>query len=255
MLADFPNSVTARVKTQLSVKNTVQSQSISQNEKETLEKQIQQLFLEVVSVWRETDLKKIVAVKHLAARMEEYYISQNTPEMVRTISASITQRLQQLGIATAHHVSDYLDEQYKQTEFNRSSPHNGTDVDNNSLEESARANPFDVPAEGKRVVLKNIKKRMSADEALSKAIESAAKIQKQALDYETDTFTHTTRLGHEHVHTVNPKKHYRGPVHEAMSLLVEDLGKYYYDMKETLDDVEDWYRPQTTTRKTLCQND
>jgi hypothetical protein len=29
-----------------------------------------------------------------------------------------------------------------------------------------------------------------------------------------------------------------------MSLLVEDLAKYYYDMKETLDDVERWYDPK-----------
>ena len=119
-----------------------------------------------------------------------------------------------------------------------------SDVDNNSLEESARANPFDVSAEDKRIVVKTVKKRLSADEALIKAVESAAKIQKQALDYETDTFFHTTRIGHDIVRTDIPKKHYRGPVHEAMSLLVVDLGKYFYDLKETLDDVEDWYDPQ-----------
>ena len=223
-------------------------QSFNQNQQEgqktMLEKQIQQLFLELVSVWRDTDIKKIDAVRRLAARIEELYLSQNMPEMVKTISQSITQKLQGLGIPTAHHVSDYLDEQYKQTELYHPRPDQGTNIDNNKLEQSAKANPFDLSAEEKRSVVKTVKKRQSADEALLKAVESAAQVQKQALDYETDTFSSSTKKGYESSRTDIPNKHYRGPVHEAMSLLVVDLGKYYYDLKETLDDVERWYDPQ-----------
>lgn len=218
-----------------------------------LETQIQQLFLELVSVWRDTDLKKVDAVRRLAARMEELYLSQGMPEMVATISMSITQKLRNLGITTADHVSDYLDEQYKQTQLGPRLPVNGENVDNNKLEDSARANPFDLAPEEKRTVLKHLKKRRSADESLAKAIESAAKVQNQALDYETDTFNHTVRVGKDHCHTINPKKNYRGPVHKAMSLLVEDVGKYYYDLKETLDDVEDWYDPKLLPEARFCK--
>jgi hypothetical protein len=222
----------------------LQSFNQTGEEKTMLETQIQQLFLELVSVWRDTDIKKADAVRRLAARIEELYLSQGRPEMVNTISRTITQKLRNLGIATAEHVSDYLDEQYKQTELARDGPDKGADVNNNELEQSAKANPFDLSAEEKRIVLKKLKKRQTADDALVKSLESAAQIQKQALDYETDTFSHSTMKGYESSRTDIPNNHYRGPVHQAMSELVIDLGKYYYDLKETLDDVERWYDPK-----------
>ena len=49
----------------------------------------------------------------LAARMEELYLSQGLDTLVNTISSTITQRLETLGIKTANHVRDYLDEKYK----------------------------------------------------------------------------------------------------------------------------------------------
>ena len=102
-----------------------------------LEKQIEQLFLELVSVWRDSDVKKIDAVKRLAARIEELYLSRNMPEMVRTISQTITEKLRNVGIATAHHVHDYLDEHYKQNSLARfgtdNGAHSGANVDNNLL--------------------------------------------------------------------------------------------------------------------------
>jgi hypothetical protein len=222
----------------------LQSFNQTGEEKTMLEKQIQQLFLELVSVWRDTDIKKADAVRRLAARIEELYLSQGRPEMVNTISRTITQKLRNLGIATAEHVSDYLDEQYKQAELARDGPDKGADVNNNELEQSAKANPFDLSAEEKRTVLKKLKKRQTADDALVKSLESAAQIQKQALDYETDTFSHSTTKSYESSRTDIPNNHYRGAVHQAMSELVIDLGKYYYDLKETLDDVERWYDPK-----------
>ena len=67
----------------------------------------------MVSVWRDTDTKKTKAVKHLAARMEELYLSQGLDSMVNTISSNIASRLESLGIRTAKHVHDYLDDKYK----------------------------------------------------------------------------------------------------------------------------------------------
>ena len=89
--------------------------------------------MELVSVWRESDVKKIHAVKRLAARIEELYLSRNMPEMVKTISQTITQKLRNVGIATADHVSDYLDEQYKNTGLARAGPQGGADFDKNLL--------------------------------------------------------------------------------------------------------------------------
>jgi len=88
-------------------------QTIQQDRVKTLKTQIDQLFDEVISVWRDADTKKTRAVKMLAARMEELYLSQGLDTLVNTISSTITQRLETLGIKTANHVRDYLDEKYK----------------------------------------------------------------------------------------------------------------------------------------------
>jgi hypothetical protein len=87
-------------------------QSISQKqEQRILEKQINQLFSELVSIWRDTDIKKIESVKRLAARMEELYIQNGIA--INTISGEIRRRLELAGIKTAKHVNDYLDDKYK----------------------------------------------------------------------------------------------------------------------------------------------
>jgi hypothetical protein len=101
-----------------------------------LEKQIEQLFLEVVSVWRDTDIKKNDAIKRLAARMEEFYLSNGM--LINRISTDISHRLEQAGIATAHHVSDYLEAKYKierTPNYNLSSgyPGQGIESPNNLL--------------------------------------------------------------------------------------------------------------------------
>ena len=89
-------------------------QTIQQDRIKILKTQIDQLFLEVVSIWRDTDVKKTKAVKHLAARMEELYLQQGLESMVNTISSMhIAGRLESLGIKTAKHVRDYLDDKYK----------------------------------------------------------------------------------------------------------------------------------------------
>ena len=45
--------------------------------------------------------------------MEELYLQQGLSEMVNTISSSIAARLESLGLKTAKHVHDYLDDKYK----------------------------------------------------------------------------------------------------------------------------------------------
>ena len=58
----------------------------SVHESQILEKQIQQLFVEVISVWRDTDIKKNEAVRRLAARLEEYYIHIGQQQEIQKIS-------------------------------------------------------------------------------------------------------------------------------------------------------------------------
>ena len=101
------------IKTRQYLAITLQSTQQNENRIKILKTQIDQLFLEVVSVWRDTDTKKTKAVKHLAARMEELYLSQGLDSMVNTISSTIASRLESLGIRTAKHVHDYLDDKYK----------------------------------------------------------------------------------------------------------------------------------------------
>jgi hypothetical protein len=86
---------------------------IQQDRVKILKTQIDQLFLEVVSVWKDADTKKTKAVKHLAARMEELYLQQGLDNMVNTISSTIAARLESLGLKTAKHVHDYLEDKYK----------------------------------------------------------------------------------------------------------------------------------------------
>ena len=85
----------------------------SVHESQIIEKQIQQLFVEVISVWRDTDIKKNEAVRRLAARLEEYFIQTGQAEEIDTICRRISAKLEAAGLKTAHHVSDYLDSKYK----------------------------------------------------------------------------------------------------------------------------------------------
>lgn len=104
-----------------------------------LEKQIEQLFIELVSIWKDSDTQKIKSVKALAYRMEELYIQVGMP--IDTISTEIKRRLEAVGIKTAHHVPDYLDSKYKQDkgpnpdpdyQLSEGYPHNGI-IDGNNL--------------------------------------------------------------------------------------------------------------------------
>ena len=69
----------------------------SVHESQILEKQIPQLFVEVICVWRDTDIKKNEAVKRLAARLEEYYhsarpVRRNTIQSVKKSLINLKQQ-------------------------------------------------------------------------------------------------------------------------------------------------------------------
>jgi hypothetical protein len=162
-------------------------QSTKQSQQDTLKVQIEQLFNEVVSVWKDSDTKKIEAVKRLAARMEEYYLSAGWA--INTISTEISRRLRAAGIEkTAHHVSDYLDEKYKLSyapRYNLSNslptdPDNGMLSPNNRIEEIIKKDPLTAPKEEVQEIIE-----------YAKNIEVNAKAFKQAADirhiaYDTD---------------------------------------------------------------------
>ena len=80
-----------------------------QLESQHLEKQIEQLFLELVSVWRDSDCKEDRRRQTLGGAYRGTLSLRNMPEMMCTISQTITDKLRIVGIATANHVHDYLD--------------------------------------------------------------------------------------------------------------------------------------------------
>lgn len=132
-------------------------QSVQQNQQElqVLERQINQLFSELISVWRDTDIKKSQAVKMLAARLEEYLLQCGQPEEIETISSRITDKLKAAGVTnTAHHASDYLDEKYKRGYAKSQIPLQGNildkivpqlqQIDVNQLPEDIKKTSFEV---------------------------------------------------------------------------------------------------------------
>ena len=106
----------------------------SVHESQILEKQISQLFVEVISIWRDTDIKKSQAVRMLAARLEEYYLQKGQPQEVQYICKKIVDKLKENGLeATAGHAYDYLEDKYKQQTFQHTRSDAGAVLDNNVL--------------------------------------------------------------------------------------------------------------------------
>jgi hypothetical protein len=99
-----------------------------------LEKQIDQLFGEVISIWRDTDIKKSQSVRMLAARLEEYYLESGKPQEIQYICKMIVDKLKENGLEeTAHHVYDYLEDKYKQQNFQHARSDTGATLFTNNL--------------------------------------------------------------------------------------------------------------------------
>jgi hypothetical protein len=131
------------------VQSTKSSSNAKLSQQNVLKIQIDQLFDEVISIWKDTDIKKIKAVKHLAARMEELYLTTGIP--VNQISRDIGRRLEAAGISTWAHVSDYLESKYKRDYIVQNSnlnpnpnpiPVRGDISPNNVIEEILKIQPL-----------------------------------------------------------------------------------------------------------------
>ena len=193
-------------------------QSTQQNENRILilKTQIDQLFLEVVSVWRDTDTKKAKAVKHLAARMEEFYLANGM--LINRISTDISHRMSSLGIATAHHVSDYLDSKYKIERTrnynlaNSLDPDQGIQSPNNLIEEIIKKDPLRERTADEIQYLEEAFKRYDVQREINR---QAAKVRKIALNDDD----HLAKKEYERVTTDMPDPS-RGVSYNAWNMYV-----------------------------------
>lgn len=159
-------------------------QSAEQSKQDTLKVQIEQLFKEVVSVWKDTDIKKNEAVKRLAARMEEFYLSVGMP--ISSISRDISRRMEEVGIKTANHVHDYLEEKYKRDytppNYNLSNAIQGDILPKNRIEESLKGDFQTMPKDELQEVIEYGKRI----EVAFTAAKQAADIRKIAYNSDQD---------------------------------------------------------------------
>jgi hypothetical protein len=192
-------------------------QSTQQNENriKILKTQIDQLFLEVVSIWRDTDVKKTKAVKHLAARMEELYINTGLP--INRISGDISRRLQAAGIITWAHVSDYLEAKYKRDytpnyNLSNSIPASGDMLPNNAIEEIIKKDPLRERTADEIQYLEEAFKRYDVQREINR---QAAKVRKIALNDDD----HLAKKEYERVTTDMPDPS-RGLAYNAWNMYV-----------------------------------
>jgi hypothetical protein len=212
----------------------VQSVNNNNNNNNILERQISQLFAEVISVWRESDIKKNEAVRRLAARMEEYFLQLGQPQEVETICRRITERLQAEGLEkTAHHVKDYLDDQYKRPYEKANS---GQISQKFVLDDVLRKEPMVERTKDEVQWFAEFCKQLETQRQIN---EQAAKVRHIAL-LGSDSYSGDKKEWPP-VHTHIPNREYKGAVYQELANFTEDLYKYYYDMYETLKDVEKWY--------------
>jgi hypothetical protein len=213
----------------------VQSLTEQREQKELLERQINQLFSEVVSVWRESDIKKSQSVRILAARMEEYYLQLGQPQEIEAISQQISERLKQAGLAnTAHHVSDYLEDKYKRNKSTTANPYQGIISGKYDIEQIIKTSP-DLRSPEQIQDFHDYSKWIAVEAEANRTIAVQKHI---ALDSDSD---YLSKPHDEKVSTDVPDNQYRGPVYEELERLVKDLESYHKDMKETLDDFGRWF--------------
>ena len=174
------------IKTRQYLAITLQSTQQNENRIKILKTQIDQLFLEVVSIWRDSDVKKTKAVKHLAARIEELYLQQGLDNMINTISSSIANKLEALGIRTAKHVHDYLDDKYKRDyeikkpDYNLQNAISGDILGNNlSVDEIIKKDPLRERTADEIQYLEEAFKKYDVQREINR---QAAKVRKIALN-------------------------------------------------------------------------
>jgi hypothetical protein len=202
-------------------------QTIQQDRVKTLKTQIDQYFKEVVSIWRDSDLKKIQAVKHLAARMEELYLSTGLP--INQISRDIGRRLEAAGIATWAHVSDYLEAKYKRDyipnyNLQNSIPVSGEIQPNNLIEQILKKDPLHERTPDEIQFLEETFKKYDIQREINR---QAAKVRKIALNDDD----HLAKKEYERVTTDMPDPS-RGVAYNAWNMYVIPQEKRSYNTAE-----------------------
>lgn len=161
-------------------------QTSEQTQSDILKVQIEQLFKEAISVWHDTDVKKNEAVKRLAARMEEFYLVQGWPNMVKEISQHISTRMELAGVKTANHVHDYLDDKYKRAytkpAYNLSNAIQGEISTKKDIEDIIKIDPLSRTKDEIQE-LDEYAKRIAQE---AQANRQAAEVKHIALDYDKD---------------------------------------------------------------------
>ena len=205
-------------------------QTIQQDREKSLKTQIDQLFLEVVSVWRDADTKKTKAVKLLAARMEELYLQQGLVDMVNTISSSIAARLETLGFKTAKHVHDYLEPKYKRDydrpDYNLQNAITGDILTNNllSVDEIIKKDPLSERTADEIQYLEEVFKKYDIQREINR---QAAKVRKIALNDDD----HLAKKEYERVTTDMPDPS-RGVAYNAWNMYVLPQEKRSFNTAE-----------------------
>ena len=204
-------------------------QTIQQDREKSLKTQIDQLFLEVVSVWRDADTKKTKAVKLLAARMEELYLQQGLSNLVNTISSSIAARLETLGFKTAKHVHDYLDDKYKRDyspNYNLQNAISGDILGNNflSIDEIIQKDPLSERTVDEIQYLEEVFKKYDIQREINR---QAAKVRKIALNDDD----HLAKKEYERVTTDMPDPS-RGLAYNAWNMYVLPQEKRSFNTAE-----------------------
>ena len=207
-------------------------QTIQQERIKTLKTQIDQLFLEVVSIWRDSDVKKTKALKHLAARLEELYLSQGLDDMVNTICATITNKLGHVGIKTAYQARDYLDDKYKRDyeikrpDYNLQNADSRDILGNNhlSIDEIIKKHPIKERTIDEVQYLEEVLKKYDVEREINR---QAAKLRKIALNDDD----HLAKKEYERVTTDMPDPR-RGVAYNAWNMYVLPQEKRSFNTAE-----------------------
>ena len=184
----------------------------------------------------------------LAARMEEYYLRMEQPQEIQNISSKIIERLRINGVdKTAHHVHDYLEDKYKQASYDHSTnrTYPGAIAGNKDIENIIKTNPeYRTPEQIQN--FHDYSKWIAVEAEANRTIA----VQKHvALDDDSDSLS---KKDYPPQRTTIPNRQYKGAVHKAVWLLIDDLEAYTKDLKEMVDDIYRWYDPAKVPEAPLC---
>ena len=177
--------------------------------------------------------------------MEELYLQQGLESMVNTISSSIAGRLESLGIKTAKHVRDYLDDKYKRDyeitrpNYNLQNAVSGDILGNNhlSIDEIIKKHPIKERTPDEIQYLEEVLKKYDVEREINR---QAAKLRKIALNDDD----HLAKKEYERVTTDMPDPH-RGVSYNAWNMYVIPEEKRSLNTAEGILKLLKDYHPKT----------